>query len=92
MVLASKEMFLKLGVPKKEAKCLQTASCGIANKNTIIQFAEVFIKSTHLSLFSNFKNTIFLGTPNSECFSLRLYVRTKKALKYEYIKCHISLL
>ena len=78
MLLATKELFLKLTVPKKEAKCLQTTSCGIVNKNMLIQFAEAFIKITQLSLFSNFRSTIFLRTPNSECFSLCLYFTPKK--------------
>ena len=76
--LTSEELFLKLAVPKKKVKCLQTISCGIVNKNIIIQFAEAFIKVTHVSLFSNFSSTTFLGTPNSECFSLCLYGTPKK--------------
>ena len=49
MVLAGKELFLKLAVSKKEAKCFQTTSCGTVNENIMIPFAEALIKITHLS-------------------------------------------
>ena len=32
MVLTSKELLLKLAVPKKQAKSLKTTLCGIVNK------------------------------------------------------------
>ena len=36
MVLASKKLFLKLAVPKKQAKSLKTALCGIVNEKYYI--------------------------------------------------------
>ena len=35
MVWASKELFLKLAVPKKQAKSLNTTLCGIVNEKYI---------------------------------------------------------
>ena len=35
MVLTSKELFLKLAVPKKQAKSLKTTLCGIVNEKYI---------------------------------------------------------
>ena len=38
MVLTSKELFLKLAVPKKQAKSLKTTLCGIVNEKYDIVF------------------------------------------------------
>ena len=35
MVLTSEELFLKLAVPKKQAKSLKTTLCGIVNEKYI---------------------------------------------------------
>ena len=74
MVLTCKELFLKLTVTKKEAKSLKTALCGIAEAFK----CSYYQNCSSVFMFSNFKRTIILGTPTSECFSLCLNVTLKK--------------
>ena len=38
MVLTSKEMLLKLAVPKNQVKCLKITLCGIVNEKYYIKF------------------------------------------------------
>ena len=74
LVLTCKELFLKLTVTKKEAKSLKTALCGIAEAFKYSYYQNC----SSLFMFSNFRRTIILGTPTSECFSLCLNVTPKK--------------
>ena len=86
MVLTCKELFLKLTVTKKEAKSLKTALCGIAEafkysyyqKLSYYYYLIIILLLSSLFMFSNFRRTIILGTPTSECFSLCLNVTPKK--------------